>query len=173
VTSMHFLAMRATYFVPHADLALQHDHAMQPVGLVGAIILCTILLLGLILLGTLVDRRLDRMAASLKQSELRFQRLAETTQMAIFSFNEHGVTYANPALYAITGFTPAKLAESSLEEVFGLEFQDFAREILCSNSPFGQAYYEQFEIRTAKGESRWLYFSVTLAEVDKRAACLA
>jgi diguanylate cyclase (GGDEF)-like protein/PAS domain S-box-containing protein len=182
VTSMHFIAMRATYFIAndaHAAHATQHDVgiyqelAMQPTGLLIGVMLATILLLSLIIIGTLVDRHLDSMASSLKQSELRFQRLAETTQMAIFTFNEEGVTYANPALSTVTGYTLDQLLSKPLQQTFGEEFRNFARQILHSSSPFGQAYYEQFEIKTQTGESCWLYFSVTHAEIDNKAACLA
>ncbi len=175
VTSMHFIAMHATYFVAHADHvhgAAEHAATQQAV-VFGGIVAATIVLLGLTLLGTLVDRRLDRMASSLKQSELRFQRLAETTQMAIFTFNASTVTYANPALGTITGYSLEELTQTPLARIFGLEFQDFARSILESNSGFGHAYYEQFEIKTRNGDSCWLYFSVTPAEIDNHATCLA
>lgn len=181
VTSMHFIAMRATYFVvtdehaghaAHASGGAYADLMGQPLILLVAVMGATIILLSLIILGALIDRRLDSMASSLKQSELRFQRLAETTQMAIFTFNDEGVSYANPALSTVTGYTPEELMSKPLREIFGAEFQDFARDILQSNSPFGQAYYEQFEIKTQKGDSCWLYFSVTLAEFDNKSACL-
>jgi diguanylate cyclase (GGDEF)-like protein/PAS domain S-box-containing protein len=174
VTSMHFIAMHATYFVAHTGHALGSEHAeTQQVVVFGGIVAATVLLLGLTLLGTLVDRRLDRMASSLKQSELRFQRLAETTQMAIFTFNASSVTYANPALSAITGYSLEELANTPLARIFGIEFKDFARSILDSGSAFGHAYYEQFEIKTRNGDSCWLYFSVTPAEIDNHATCLA
>lgn len=173
VTSMHFIAMHATYFVAHSDHLHAAAHAQQPVALFAGIVGATVMLLGLTLFGTLVDRRLDRMASSLKQSELRFQRLAETTQMAIFTFNASAVTYANPALSTITGYSLDELRNSSLARIFGLEFQDFARSVLESDAQFGQAIYEQFEIRTKGGGTCWLYFSVTPAEIDRHATCLA
>lgn len=182
VTSMHFIAMRATYFIAndaHAahlvmqDVGIYQELAMRPSGLLIAVMLATILLLSLIIIGAMVDRRLDLMASSLKQSELRFQRLAETTQMAIFTFTAEGVTYANPALSVVTGYSAEELTSKALQEIFGEEFCHFIRGILQSTSPFGQAYYQQFEIKTRNGESCWLYFSVTLAEIDKKPACLA
>jgi diguanylate cyclase (GGDEF)-like protein/PAS domain S-box-containing protein len=173
VTSMHFIAMHATYFVAHDHVHAATHTDTQPVALFAGIVVATVLLLGLTLFGTIVDRRLDRMASSLKQSELRFQRLAETTQMAIFTFNASHVTYANPALSSITGYSLDELQNTSLARIFGLEFQDFARSVLDSGAQFGQAYYEQFEIRTKQGGTCWLYFSVTPAEIDKHATCLA
>lgn len=176
VTGMHFLAMHATYFVPHEI----HVHAVEPhtasqqqLLLFFGIVVATLLLLVLTLLGVLVDRRLNRMASSLKQSELRFQRLAETTTMAIFTFNSTAITYANPALSTITGYSQKELATLPLARIFGTEFQDFARTVLASDAAFGQASYEQFEIRTKVGGSCWLYFSVTPADVDNHANCLA
>lgn len=175
VTGMHFIAMHATYFVAHGDqvhAAAAHGASQQST-LFAGIVVATLLLLLLTMIGALVDRRLDRMANSLKQSELRFQRLAETTKMAIFTFNADHVTYANPALSAITGFSAVELQRRPLVDIFGVEFQDFAREILSGDAAFGRAYYEQFEIRTKQGDSCWLYFSVTPADIDSHANCLA
>ncbi|MES2605281.1 MAG: EAL domain-containing protein, partial [Pseudomonadota bacterium] len=121
----------------------------------------------------LVDRRLDVMASSLKQSELRFQRLAETTQMAIFTFNASTITYANPALSTITGYSPEDLLRTPLAQLLGTDFQDFAGMVLDSGA-FGHAYHAQFETRTRNGGTCWLYFSVTPAETDSDATtCLA
>ncbi len=92
VTSMHFIAMHA-YLLRSAGRPRPQWRACartQQAVVFGGIVVATVLLLGLTLLGTLVDRGLDRMASSLKQSELRFQRLAEATQMAIFVQLVHG-----------------------------------------------------------------------------------
>tara|TARA_R110000782_G_scaffold49668_5_gene108043 strand:- start:1888 stop:3606 length:1719 start_codon:yes stop_codon:yes gene_type:complete len=113
------------------------------------------------------------MSESLKSSRIRFQRLAETTQTAIFTFNNKTVTYANPALGNITGHNNADILSLPLAEIFCEGFSVFANEVFLSHAPFGQAHYEQFEIKNTKGETRWLYFSVTLAEIDNEATGLA
>ncbi|MBL1143029.1 MAG: EAL domain-containing protein [Proteobacteria bacterium] len=172
VSSMHFIAMRATYFQPEIDSIISH-HAVPPYNLVFGIVSITIALLGMIIIGSIVDRRMETMAYSLKQSELRFQRLAETTQTAIFTFNDEMITYANPALSTITGYEDKDILTISLAEVFSKEFSDYAKEIMNSHTPFGQAFYEQFEIKTAEGDTRWLYFSITLAEIDNESTGLA
>lgn len=172
VTSMHLIAMHATYFVPH-DAAAAAQEPVRQLALISGIVVASLLLLALTLLGAFAGRRLDRMASSLKQSELRFQRLAETTKMAIFTFDASFVTYANPALSAITGYTPQQLLTLPLRQLFGDEFHAFARAALDPDARFGHACYEQFEIRTRDGSSCWLYFSVTPAATDSHATCLA
>ncbi|MDX1519576.1 MAG: MHYT domain-containing protein, partial [Gammaproteobacteria bacterium] len=172
VSSMHFIAMHSTYFQPNASSQII-EHSIPPLGLVIGIISITIVLVGMIMVGTLVDRYMTYMSNLLKKSELRFRRLAETTQTAIFTFNERAITYANPALSKITGYDQTQLLELPLAEIFSEEFNQFTNEILQTHSSFGQAYYEQFEVPTANGDTCWLYFSLTLAVIDGEVTGLA
>jgi diguanylate cyclase (GGDEF)-like protein/PAS domain S-box-containing protein len=172
VSSMHFIAMHATYFQPEVNSVVTH-HGVPPYDLIIGIVITTVILLGMIVIGSIVDRRMESMAISLKQSEIRFKRLAETTQTAIFTFNSEKITYANPALSTITGYNSEEILNTSLENIFSKEFSEYAKDILNSHTPFGQAFYVMFEVQTADKEMRWLHFSVTLAEIDNVASGLA
>lgn len=173
VSCMHFIAMRATYFQPLYENVNITQHSIPPVGLIFGIIVVTVILIGLTIIGSIVDRQMDTMSVSLKQSELRFQRLAETTHTAIFTFDNEKINYANPALSMITGYSEDKIINNSLSNIVGEQFSEFANNILDSNPPFGQPHYEQFEIETSDGDRRWLYFSVTLTEIDNEPVGLA
>lgn len=172
VSATHFTAMRATYFQPRFD-SVMTGFSMPPLDLVFGIAAITIVLLGMIIIGSIVDRRMEVMAHSLAHSELRFGRLAETTHAAIFTFKGDQITYANPALSEITGYDQKYLTEAPLSEIFSEEFSDFAGVMQESNRSFGEALYKQLEVVSANGGTSWLHFSLTLMEVDGDAVGLA
>ncbi|TNE79118.1 MAG: EAL domain-containing protein [Gammaproteobacteria bacterium] len=172
VSAMHFIAMASTYFIPSGVQTVSGPY-IQPSGLVVAILAVTFVLLSLLSIGILVDRHLARMALSLQSSEVRFQRLAETTQAAIFTFVDGRITYANPALSQITDYSIESLSKMTLEELFGEAFMQYVSNIAWDKMEVGEPLYEQFQITTAAGEKRWLYFSMTMAEFDQQPAVLA
>ncbi|WP_461482632.1 putative bifunctional diguanylate cyclase/phosphodiesterase [Porticoccus sp.] len=171
ISAMHFIAMAATYFIA-TPAELTEGTFIDPPGLVVAILAVTFVLLSLLSIGILVDRHLARMAISLRSSEVRFQRLAETTQAAIFTFVDGRITYANPALSHITDHSIDALSSMSLEELFGEKFVHYVSQIPWADTKVGQPFYEQFQITTATGQQRWLYFSLTLAEFDQQSSVL-
>lgn len=167
ISAMHFLAMHATYF--QADrTTLTISHSAMPIGLVSAIISVTLLLLGLIIIGSLVDRRMRGMARSLRRSEQRFQRLAETTHTAIFTFKAGRIIYANPALSKITGLSHQQILSSPLVEVFSEAFNLWAQRILDTGTVSDEVFYEQFEITRSGGDPRWVYVSLTRVDIDQQ-----
>jgi diguanylate cyclase (GGDEF)-like protein/PAS domain S-box-containing protein len=167
VSSMHFLAMHATYFQANAATVISAAAAL-PVGLIVSIISITLLLFSLIFFGSVVDRHLQGMAVSLERSENRFQRLAESTHTAIFTFNDSAITYANPALTVITGHQQAFILSASLAEVFSLQFSDWAKKFIRAESHTDEVFYQQFEIGAVNGKPRWLYVSLALVETDNQ-----
>ncbi len=172
VSAMHFIAMESTYYI--ADVSEPKTGLfIDPAGLVSGILAVTFLLLSMLSIGILIDRHLARMAISLRSSEARFQRLAETTQAAIFTFVNGRITYANPALSQITDHSINSLLNMTLEELFGEKFSRYVSQIPWTETRIGQPFYEQFQITTAAGQKRWLYFSLTLAEFDQQPAVLA
>lgn len=172
VSAMHFLAMESTYFIAYSSEPIG-GLLIEPAGLVSSILAVTFVLLSLLSFGILVDRHLARMAVSLRSSEARFQRLAETTQAAIFTFVDGRITYANPALSQITDHSINALPNMKLEELFGEKFVRYVSQLPWLEAKIGQSFYEQFQITTATGQQRWLYFSLTLAEFDQQSAVLA
>lgn len=172
VSSMHFVAMKATYFQASIP-GLAHHMTIPPYGLIVIIITCTLILLGMIATGVLVDQRLDRVTTSLEHSETRFRQLAESTQTAIFTFDSQRIHFANPALSQITGYDAEELLTLPLSQVLGEEFYQFVLEIQESEIPPGKVYRKQCRVTTSTGEKHWLYFSLTLAEFEDRPLGLA
>ncbi len=172
VSGMHFIAMKATYFVANDDVLLS-TLAIEPYGLIAGIVLIAAFLIVLMMVGLIVDRRFARIASSLQQSEMRFAQLAENTQMAIFTFDAERVIYANPALCKFTGYDSAQLQRMTLEQVFGEAFNRLAREVLTPPLVLDQAVHEEYSITTRGGEARWMYFSATLAQFDDQLLGLA
>lgn len=172
VSSMHFVSMAATYF--QASSATLTDHVtIPPYGLVLSIMVSTLLLLGMIAIGVVLDRRFDSMFMSLQKSEARFKQLAESTQTAIFTFDLERIFYANTALSQITGHDSDALRTRPLSQLLGKEFCEYIQETLQQPLASGEVYRKQIRIPTPEGGKRWLYFSLTLGKFDHRPVGLA
>ena len=170
--TLHFVAIRGTYFVADSEFS-RAGTSVEPIGFVFAILAVTFVLLSVLAIAILVERHLERMASSLQSSEVRFQRLAETTQAAIFTFVDGRITYANPALSQMTAHHVDDLPNMSLRELFGEAFVQYVSNLSWADSPRGEAFCEQFQITTATGEQRWLHFTLAQAEFDQPPAVLA
>ena len=73
VSSMHFIAMKATFFQPVQETVLGSFTGPSMV-LVGEVILITLILLGFTIISSIVDRRMQEVSNQLAQSEIRFPR---------------------------------------------------------------------------------------------------
>lgn len=172
VSGMHFIAMRATYFVASEKSALS-QLAIEPYGLIVAIVLVAVFLIALTITGVVVDGRMSRMSVSLHESEMRFSQLAENTQMAIFTFDATRVIYANPALCKVLGLTGRQVLDSTLTKLFGEAFQHLARDVLTPPLVFDKSFHEEFKVETHDGELKWIYFSLTLTQFRDQTLGLA
>gem|GEM_PF-6422562 len=164
VSAMYFVAMLAGYFAPDTILTNSQPSALSVGQLAGMVAIAG---LPLILLGIAVtlSRRIGTMATLLKQSEDRFRQLADTTKTAIFTIVGDRITYANPALEKIIGLNKEALPLISVHDLFGRQFAEYAGSVANTESLPGHASHESFEIETAQGDQRWLYFSFTRAEI--------
>jgi diguanylate cyclase (GGDEF)-like protein/PAS domain S-box-containing protein len=109
--------------------------------------------------------------AVLRESEIKFRALAETTSAAIFILNGLSITYANPAVFFVTGYRP--------EELLGKAFTGLIH-------PAYQRVFEQrggmmqwvsglparFELKIIKqqGEERWVDVTSGRIELDGQEA---
>lgn len=169
---MHFIAMNATFFQPVSETVLG-SFTGPSMMLVGEVILITLILLGFTIVSSIVDRRMQEVTRLLEQSEIRFQRLAESTQTAIFTFNETHITYANPALCSITGRDIDELYSRPLEKLFNSEFRKKSMKIFDGTMHPEEVVHHEMKISTANNEEKWLYCSITLEQFGDRAAGLA
>jgi len=157
---IHMAAMNATYFIV-TDTSVLVGQEIAPYGLIFAVTLAASTLVCLVIGGLFFDRRWSDLTHSLEMSEQRFARLAESSKVAIFTFNANGVLYANPALAEILDFPASAIAAVDLEELLGKSCAQFAREVLLDEANMGTTRQEQFKLRTREGHSRWVYVSVT------------
>lgn len=172
VSLMHFIAMNATFFQPNIDTVITH-HGSAPLMLVLKVIVITLVLLLFASVSSIVDRRMSEISRQLQKSETRFQNLAESTQTAIFTFNNDHITYANPALCKITGHGVDELYSMTLEEIFDPEFHAQAQIIIDGAIHADKAFHREIQIHSAAGEKKWLYCSMTLEEVNNNTIGLA
>ncbi len=163
VSGMHFIAMAATYFVANDKLTLS-QLAFEPYGLIASIFLAAVFILGFLMVGVIIDRRFEQVTTSLSQSEMRFSQLADSTQMAIFTFDQERVTYANPALSKVLGYSDEQIRTMTLMQLFGEAFNHLARDVLKPPLIFDKSFHEEFKIYDREGEARWMYFSLTLTQ---------
>ncbi|MFN3235787.1 MAG: diguanylate cyclase domain-containing protein, partial [Pseudomonadales bacterium] len=172
VTLMHFTAMSATFFQPNAETVL-YQNTGAPFMLVFEVIAITLLLLGLATVVSMVDRRMSDISSRLQMSEKRFEGLAESTQTAIFTFNEQRVTYANPALSKMLGKSVAEIYRSPLDQVFDKEVKAQAKVLLNGSSPVHQDYHRELHVAGKDGEDKWLLCSFTVQQLESEAVVLA
>ncbi len=172
VTLMHFIAMSATFFQPNEHTMLSQI-SEAPLILVFEVITITCLLFFIASLVSIVDRRMIDMSSRLEKSENRFQRLAESTQTAIFTFNQDHITYANPALSQILGRSLTDLYAMRLEDVFDLEVKAQAKVLLNGTSPRDHDYQREILVTRPDGEERWLLCSLTHEDMADEAFVLA
>jgi len=86
-----------------------------------------------------------------KQTEAKFQALADTTPANIFLFQGSDLSYINPAVEALTGYTK--------DELLG----DFDIHQLIKHKQLDQhnGEYQEWQILAKNGEERWLACAVT------------
>lgn len=171
VSAIHFAVLSATYLVSDSILTDSQSSAL-PMGQLAGMVGMTVFPLVLLAIAATLSRRIDTMTALLKQSEDHFRQLADTTKTAIFTIVGDRITYANPALEKIIGLNKEALPLVSVRDLFGWQFAEYAGSVANTESPPGHASHESFEIETAQGDKRWLYFSLTVAEVDHRSTLL-
>ncbi len=167
VSATHFVAMEATYFQA-SWVEIVRNITIPSYTLVVLIATVTVTLLGIILMGTLLDKKMDAVTSSLKNSEHRFQSLAGSTQSAIFTFDRNRIYYANPALEDITGYSIEALTGHPIQKLFGDKFNELIEAFLYS----GEACIQECQIVTAEKKAKWLYFSLTPAEFSDQPLAL-
>jgi diguanylate cyclase (GGDEF)-like protein/PAS domain S-box-containing protein len=161
----HFVYLQSLYFQPAFENAFFVQHQAIPIGLAASIFLIVSTFLILFFIGTVVGKRLSHMAHSLEMSEGRFQNLAQSSQSAIFTFDDRVITYANPALSKKMGYPHEQIVGQTIEQVLGEDFKKLAERLLSQKGH--DAFYQEFPVVTLEGATKWLYFSVCLTECEQ------
>ncbi len=110
---------------------------------------------------------------ALRESEERFRALIEMVDVIVFLYQKEGVTYINPAIERITGYTAAMLLG---DKFWGIIHPDLLQVIMGQNQQFlktGQIPPRQeIQVRTATNTVLWLDLSQTLVNLNGEEALL-
>lgn len=110
ISGMHYTGMAAAIF-SHSDQMMKHPDSMMN-NMVLAYLLggVTLFLLGVVVITTMVDKRLVKQRARLNESERRYQSLFENNPDAIFTVDRRGFfVEANPQAEQMLGYSEAQL----------------------------------------------------------------
>lgn len=93
----------------------------------------------------------------LRESEEKFRKLAENTNMAICIYQDDFWVYINPAGEKLSGYSSEELYQSKYWEFVAPEYQELVRNN-GKNRLFGEGENNGYEFRiiTKTGESRWV-----------------
>ncbi len=110
------------------------------------------------LAGTISDvSEYRRIEAELRENEIRFRKLAESTAAAILIYDAQGIVYANPATERLTGYSHAELMGKSVVELAHPESRAAIQDRTMRRLR-GEPVSEEVEIKTVTkdGVDRWI-----------------
>lgn len=119
----------------------------------------------------ITDRR--NALAALREVELKFKALADSSPSAIFIWQDDAIKYVNPAAKKLTGYTSEEFEGMKFWEIIHPEHREEARER-------GQArlrgddvpVHNRFKVMTKSGEERWADVHAVLIEFNGKPAVL-
>ncbi|GLI09082.1 signaling protein YkoW [Paenibacillus tyrfis] len=119
ISGMHYTGMGAARFISLDHMNWMSNELSVETSLIAYVIgLMTLLLLGIALVTSFVDKRLAYHAAKLHESEQHFQSLFDYNTDAVFSIDLEGrFIAANPAVEAITGYSAEETVGRSLSRI--------------------------------------------------------
>jgi PAS domain S-box-containing protein len=162
ISSMHYTGMSAASFEPghmHGDLT--SAVGISSLGVAG-LVLVTVLVLGLAIMTSVVDRRFAYRAIELEVSEKRYRLLFTRSLAGVYQCMPDGrVTDCNDAFAALFGFaTREACADRNMREFVSSE--DLAKELGTILERDGRAANYELPIRRADGTAAWLLVSASL-----------
>jgi PAS domain S-box-containing protein len=114
VAAMHYIAMAAATF--HTTTSTGEAHLHAPPFVLGGVISAMALILGIVWLGSLLDRRLASVGASLRKSEARNRAIIAAMQDAHFLTDARGqILSLNPAATTIFGYAAEELMGNNVK----------------------------------------------------------
>ncbi|SCW34455.1 PAS domain S-box-containing protein/diguanylate cyclase (GGDEF) domain-containing protein [Paenibacillus tianmuensis] len=119
ISGMHYTGMEAARFISLDHMHWMNNELSVETSLIAyVIVMMTLLLLGIALVTSFVDKRLAYHAAKLHESEQHFQSLFDYNTDAVFSIDLEGrFIAANPAVEAITGYSAEETVGRSLSGI--------------------------------------------------------
>ncbi|WP_010494314.1 EAL domain-containing protein [Paenibacillus elgii] len=119
ISGMHYTGMGAARFISLDHMNWMSNELSVETSLIAYVIgMMTLLVLGIALVTSFVDKRLAYHAAKLHESEQHFQSLFDYNTDAVFSIDLEGrFIAANPAVEAITGYSAEETVGRSLSRI--------------------------------------------------------
>jgi two-component system sensor histidine kinase/response regulator len=161
---MHYTGMAAVTYT-RTDMALDLRHAVQISELgIAAIILVTLMILGLTVVTSVIDRRFSAQAFELNLSEQRYRQLVESAQVILWrwSLTASRYTFVNREAQELLGYSPEQwLADAHFLATYSHpDDRDLAQRV-CTNVAQTRGS-DRFEHRMicADGRVLWLRTSV-------------
>ena len=123
----------------------------------------------------------ERVEKALRESEVRFRRLAETTSSAIFIVQDEQIRYANPAAQAITGYSPEDLNGMKFWEIAHPTYQAVLKRRGLKDAwgsqrieTHGDKIPLRYELKVSRkdGEERWADLTIGKMEFQGKAALI-
>lgn len=110
---------------------------------------------------------------TLRESEEKFRKLAESTNTAIFIYKGTKFVYANNATQRLSGYTEQELLNMNFWDVVHPEFRELIKERGLARQRGEEAppSYE-FKIITKDGQEKWINFTSTLIDFKGEIAAL-
>jgi PAS domain S-box-containing protein len=180
ISGMHYTAMTAMHIRPDPAQKIEEGQILATDGLAVAVIIATLLILGIAITGVIVDKALSRRTAMTQQ----MRDILESINDAFFSVDRHWrFTYVNrmahQAIRPLLRSRPDELLGRSLWEavpdLLGTRFEsDFRlamlREVPASFEEFFEPYHIWFEVRAYPArEGLSVYFSdVTVRKLKEQ-----
>ncbi len=130
IPTMHYTGMAAASFTPAplSPQTLRHAVGISSLGIAGVVVV-TLMVLGVILLTTRMDRRYSLQTMELKLSEERYRRIVETTFDAFTGLDSNGLIVEwNPKAETAFGFGRSEVIGTSAARMFALEEEGAAKE---------------------------------------------
>jgi len=120
-----------------------------------------------------LHEKVAQKTAELRESEGKFRALAESSAAAIFISQEDRLVYANAATARIVGLEPREMLGRGFWEFIHPDWRKLVRErreerLRGADVP---SRYEM-KVLTADGKERWIDFTATVVEWDRRPAVL-
>jgi PAS domain S-box-containing protein len=122
IVGMHYTGMAAANFVPTGEATTEMVSGIDTFALGFDIGIVTLMILGIALASSIVDRKFSAKSAKLTESERRFESLFRNNPDGVFSFDTEGrLLVVNISAEKITGYSTDELRRMTLAELVATE----------------------------------------------------
>ncbi|HEX6911782.1 MAG TPA: MHYT domain-containing protein [Longimicrobium sp.] len=159
IAGVHYTAMAAARFTLSPETVhVPQDHVLRTEGLAGGVIVGTLVLLGITLLGALVDRRMrarDAETEAVRRSEARFRSLVVASAQVVWTADPRGnVVGAQPDLESFTGMRPQEVRGWAWLDAVHPDDREAVRDAWRGAVQQKQMVETEFRLRRADGAWR-------------------